>query len=105
MSAQADTQMGGEIADKGKGKAVEEVHEEESSDEEAGDDTMAAEELEEEEDDLAEIDPSNIIGGPRTRGKAIDFAKAAEEAGDMDEDDDEDEEYEEEVADDKMDES
>ena len=63
--------------------------------------------LEEEDDDLAEIDPSNIIGGRRTRGKEIDFAKAAEEAGEMDEDDDDDEEYKapEEVADDKMDES
>jgi hypothetical protein len=62
---------------------------------------------EEEEDDLAEIDPSNIIGGRRTRGKQIDFAKAAEEAGDMDEDDEDDTEYKapEEVSDDKMDES
>lgn len=42
---------------------------------------------------MAEIDEDNIVeGGRRTRGKAIDFAKAAEglEDDDMDEEDDED---------------
>lgn len=46
-----------------------------------------------EEDGMEEIDQDNIIaGGRRTRGKAIDFAKAAEglDDEDMDEDDDED---------------
>ena len=44
----------------------------------------------EDEDTLAEIDPTNIVGS-RTRGKTIDFAKAAQELGeDEDEDDDED---------------
>lgn len=39
---------------------------------------------------MAEIDPTNIVGR-RTRGKNIDFAKAAQELGeDEDEDDDED---------------
>lgn len=44
----------------------------------------------EDEDTLAEIDETNIMGS-RTRGKTIDFAKAAAELGeDEDEDDDED---------------
>lgn len=39
---------------------------------------------------MAEIDPTNIVGR-RTRGKNIDFAKAAQELGeDEDEEDDED---------------
>lgn len=45
------------------------------------------------EDNMEEIDPDNILqDGRRTRGKTIDFSKAAEEAGpdDYDEDDDED---------------
>lgn len=49
----------------------------------------------EDEDDLQEIELDNIVaGGRRTRGKAIDFAKAnAElnaEEGDEDEDEDDD---------------
>lgn len=43
---------------------------------------------------MEEIDTSNILGR-RTRGKTIDFAQAAKEAGDtLGEDDDEDEEDE-----------
>ena len=50
---------------------------------------------EEEEDDLQEIETDNIIDtGRRTRGKAIDFAKAAEEAGPEDDDEDDDEDFE-----------
>ena len=47
---------------------------------------------EEDEDNMEEIDTDNIISdGRRTRGKAIDFAKAAEEAaGELDDDDDDD---------------
>lgn len=41
---------------------------------------------------MEEIDTSNIISGSRTRGKTIDFAEAAKEAGDEDEDDEEDDE-------------
>ena len=63
----------------------------------------------EEEDGLDEIDPSNIVdGGRRTRGRVIDWAKAAEEnpAEDDDEDDEDDFEPENEQEDDsKMDES
>lgn len=47
-----------------------------------------------EEDDLAEIDTTNIIeGGRRTRGKKIDFAKAAAEADAMEEDSEDDEDF------------
>ena len=44
---------------------------------------------------MAEIDTSNILdGGRRTRGKTIDFAKAAEEAGgELEEDEDDDEDF------------
>ena len=41
-------------------------------------------------DDFAEIDPSNIISGSRTRGKKIDYSKAAEAEADEDDDEDED---------------
>lgn len=47
---------------------------------------------------MEEIDTENIIsGGRRTRGKNIDFAKAAENAGDEleDDDDDDDDDFEE----------
>ncbi len=46
---------------------------------------------------MEEIDTDNIINdGRRTRGKTIDFAKAAENAGDeLDDDDDEDDDFEE----------
>jgi Histone chaperone domain CHZ len=47
---------------------------------------------EEEEDGMEEIDESNIVGR-RTRGKTIDFAKAAEEAGPEDEDEEDDEDF------------
>ncbi|CUS14930.1 unnamed protein product [Tuber aestivum] len=79
--------------DKGKGKAV--AHEEEeidSSDEEMGQ-TEAEEEPDVEDDDLAALDTDNIIAGARTRGRKIDFAKAAAEEPADEEDDDEDDEY------------
>jgi hypothetical protein len=41
--------------------------------------------------DMAEIDPSNIVGR-RTRGKKIDYAKEAQAAGNELEDDEEDDE-------------
>lgn len=44
---------------------------------------------------MEEIDPSNIItGGRRTRGKDIDFAKAAQELGDDEDDEDDDADFE-----------
>lgn len=62
----------------------------------------------EDEDNMDEIDLNNIVdGGRRTRGRVIDWAKAAEEnpADDEDEDDEDDFQPEGEAADgDKMDE-
>lgn len=47
------------------------------------------------EDNMEEIDESNIItGGRRTRGKAIDFAKAAQDLGDEEDDEDDDADFE-----------
>ncbi|KAK8107700.1 uncharacterized protein PG998_009713 [Apiospora kogelbergensis] len=93
--------------EKGKGKAGEEpvdqsMDEDSDDDEEAGDDAA-----EEDDDNMEEIDPSNIVaGGRRTRGKVIDWAKAAENVptNEEDEEDDEDFEAEGEKEDDKMDE-
>lgn len=54
------------------------------------------------DDDLGEIDLDNVVGR-RTRGRVIDFAKAAEEnPADEDEDEDEDDDFE--LPDEKMDE-
>ena len=46
---------------------------------------------EEDEDNMEEIDPDNIVG-TRTRGKQIDYAKAAaeDELGEDEDDDDDD---------------
>ncbi|KAM0794125.1 histone chaperone domain CHZ-domain-containing protein [Usnea florida] len=95
---------------KGKGKANDPPHdvsmgeEDSSSDEETGAEDETKEEPEEEdEDNMEEIDTDNIItDGRRTRGKSIDFAKAAENAGDEldDDDDDEDDDFEEKDEDD-----
>lgn len=50
---------------------------------------------EEDEDNMEEIDTDNIIqDGRRTRGKTIDFAKAAENADDIDDDEEDDEDFE-----------
>ena len=51
---------------------------------------------EEDEDNMEEIDSDNIIGR-RTRGKTIDFAEAAKNAGDEleDDEDDDDDDFEE----------
>ncbi|KAF2261620.1 hypothetical protein CC78DRAFT_535475 [Lojkania enalia] len=81
--------------DKGKGKAPQAEPMEESGDDssdESGPEEQADDAEPEEEDNMEEIDTNNIIAsGRRTRGKNIDFAKAAEELPeDDDEDDDED---------------
>jgi len=88
---------------KGKGKAVDHAPElmdedEDTSDEETGaEEDAPEEEAEDSEDELNEIDMDNIVeGGRRTRGKTIDFAKAAEEAGDdLEDDEDDDDDFEE----------
>jgi hypothetical protein len=47
------------------------------------------------EDNMEEIDLENIIpDGRRTRGRQIDFAKAAEELPEEDEDEEEDDDFE-----------
>lgn len=52
---------------------------------------------------MEEIDTSNIIeDGRRTRGRQIDFAKAAEELPEEDEDEEDDEDFEAPADDDKM---
>ena len=55
---------------------------------------------------MEEIDEDNIISdGRRTRGKSIDFAKAAENAGDDlddDDDDEDDDDFEEKEEDSEM---
>ncbi len=55
---------------------------------------------------MEEIDTSNIISdGRRTRGRQIDFAKAAQELPEDDDDEEDDDDFEEPVADeDKMEE-
>lgn len=49
---------------------------------------------EDDEEDMSEIEETNIVGS-RTRGKAIDFAKAAEEyEGQLEDDEDDDDDFE-----------
>ncbi|KAL3417653.1 histone chaperone domain chz [Phlyctema vagabunda] len=80
--------------DKGKGKATEaqDVSMDEadsSSDEEVNENEPVADEPD--EDNMEEIDTDNIIqDGRRTRGRQIDFAKAAEELPEEDDEDDDD---------------
>ncbi|KAF2097423.1 hypothetical protein NA57DRAFT_77681 [Rhizodiscina lignyota] len=96
------------VESKGKGKAVEQVPDtamDEDDDEDEEEDEQeepSGMHEEEDEDDLEEIEEDNIVGS-RTRGKTIDYAKAAEtmdEDEDYDEDDDED--FEEEDNDESM---
>lgn len=57
------------------------------------------------DDNMEEIDIENIItDGRRTRGKKIDFAKAAQEHPEEDEEDEDDDDFEEVDEDDKMEE-
>ena len=54
---------------------------------------------------MEEIDTSNIIsGGRRTRGRQIDFAKAAKDLPEDEEDEDDDGDFEAPADEDKMDE-
>jgi len=82
------------ILDKGKGKAADVAMEEDddSSEEESGVEDHGEVEVED-EDTMEEINTDNIIqDGRRTRGKNIDFQKAAQELEDDDEED-EDEDF------------
>ncbi|KAM0329137.1 hypothetical protein ACHAQA_004433 [Verticillium albo-atrum] len=100
MSAQESTnnQLAEEVpADKGKGVAESNV-EDSAMDE---DDSSSSDEEEtnnqpavEEEDGLEEIDLNNIVeGGRRTRGRVIDWAKAAEENPAQDDEDEDDDDF------------
>ncbi|KAI9750796.1 MAG: hypothetical protein M4579_006297 [Chaenotheca gracillima] len=90
------------VDSKGKGKAVEQPSQDMSMDEDdSSENETGAEEDEEigdadeEEDDPNEGLDLNEIVGSRTRGKQIDFAKAAEDQGDdLEDDDDDDEDFE-----------
>ncbi|KAI1817580.1 histone chaperone domain CHZ-domain-containing protein [Poronia punctata] len=88
------TQGGQEVDVKGKGKAVaadEPVDQSMDEDDDDSGDEEVAEEVEE-EDNLEEIDLNNIVdGGRRTRGRVIDWAKAAQDVPAEDDDDDDDE--------------
>lgn len=60
---------------------------------------------EEDVDNMEEIDTSNILNtGRRTRGRQIDFAKAAKDLPEEDDDEDDDDDFEEEHDESKMDE-
>ncbi|KAI0181385.1 histone chaperone domain CHZ-domain-containing protein [Hypoxylon sp. FL1284] len=86
------------VPSKGKGKAAAtEQPADTAMDEDDDDDEEEEEEAEggEDDDNMDEIDPSNIVeGGRRTRGRVIDWAKAAEENPADDDDDDEEDDYE-----------
>ncbi|KAI3327620.1 hypothetical protein HD806DRAFT_328262 [Xylariaceae sp. AK1471] len=97
---------------KGKGKAVateEPVDHsmDEDDDDDSGEEEVGEDVEEDDDDNMDEIDLNNIVdGGRRTRGRVIDWAKAAEEnpAEDDDDDDEDDFEPEGEANGDKMDE-
>lgn len=83
-----------------KEKSEDEGEDDEDDDDDADDINDELADLDDEDDDdLAEIDPANIIpSGRRTRGKVIDFAKAAEklkEEGKVEDDEGDDGEFEE----------
>ncbi|OCL13594.1 hypothetical protein AOQ84DRAFT_372038 [Glonium stellatum] len=86
-----DHPMDGPVTlDKGKGKAADVSMEEDddSSEEESGAEDHGEVEADD-EDSMEEINTDNIIqDGRRTRGKNIDFKKAAAELDDDDEEDD-----------------
>ena len=67
--------------------------------------TQPTDEEDEDEDNMEQIDPDNIIpDGRRTRGRQINWAKAAEELPEDGEDEDEDEDFEAGDDEDKMEE-
>ncbi|MCJ1387167.1 Histone H2A.Z-specific chaperone [Xylographa bjoerkii] len=96
------------VSTKGKGKAIDPTpqdmsmdEDEESSEEEEGAEEEGHDDPEEEDaDNMEEISTENIINdGRRTRGKTIDFAQAAKDAGeDLDDDEDDDDDFEDEDA-------
>ncbi|KAF2003032.1 hypothetical protein P154DRAFT_573436 [Amniculicola lignicola CBS 123094] len=90
-----DIETSGTTVEKGKGKAPQApdaMEESEDSSDESSPEDQGVEEAEpEDEDNMEEIDTNNIINtGRRTRGKNIDFTKAAEELPEDDDEDDDD---------------
>ncbi|OTB04301.1 hypothetical protein M426DRAFT_320890 [Hypoxylon sp. CI-4A] len=97
------------VESKGKGKAAAQDPVDTAMDEDDDDDDEEEAEGgdEDADDNLDEIDPSNIVaGGRRTRGRVIDWAKAAQDNPAEDDDEDDEEDYEPAVEEegDKMDE-
>jgi len=101
---------GTSTVDKGKGKAAEPASHEMSLDE---DDSSSDDEVDEtaavadepDDDNMEEIDTDNIIrDGRRTRGRKIDFAKAAEEHPEEDDEDEDDDDFEDGDDEDRMEE-
>ncbi|KAI2641938.1 histone chaperone domain CHZ-domain-containing protein [Xylaria nigripes] len=88
-----------DITDKGKGKAVAteapvDQSMDEDDDDDSGEEDVADDVEDDDDDNMDEIDTNNIVdGGRRTRGRVIDWAKAAQEnpVDDDDDDDDDDE--------------
>ncbi|RYP90733.1 hypothetical protein DL770_003128 [Monosporascus sp. CRB-9-2] len=111
VPGQDPTTVAEPVETKGKGKAVAAEEPADTSmdeDDDESEEEVADAAEDEEEDGMEEIDLNNIVeGGRRTRGRVIDWAKAAEEnpAEDDDDDDEDDFEPEKEKDDDKMDES
>ncbi|CAO1602180.1 hypothetical protein XANCAGTX0491_005810 [Xanthoria calcicola] len=85
------------VAEKGKGKATEDVSmgedDDDSSDEETGAEEDEPEQAVEDEDDMREIDAANIVGD-RTRGKAIDYNKIDPSEFPEDDEDEDDDDFE-----------
>ncbi|KAI1494634.1 histone chaperone domain CHZ-domain-containing protein [Biscogniauxia mediterranea] len=105
-----DEQQAAEAKGKGKAVATEvpaDQQMEEDDDDDDDDDEEEGDGEDEADDGMDEIDMNNIVeGGRRTRGRVIDWAKAAEENPAADDDDDDEDEFqpEGETEDDKMDE-
>ncbi|RYP50094.1 hypothetical protein DL768_004298 [Monosporascus sp. mg162] len=114
VPGQDPTTVAEPVETKGKGKAAATEEPADTSMDEDDDDDEDEEEVadaaeDEEEDGMEEIDLNNIVeGGRRTRGRVIDWAKAAEENPAEDDDDEDEDDFEPEKEkddDDKMDES
>ncbi|KAI1418161.1 hypothetical protein F5Y13DRAFT_150708 [Hypoxylon sp. FL1857] len=99
------------VQTKGKGKATEDpvdttMDDDDDDDDEDEDENEGGDD--DAEDNMDEIDLNNIVeGGRRTRGRVIDWAKAAQDNPAADDDEDDEDEYEpavEEDTGDKMDE-
>jgi hypothetical protein len=55
--------------------------------------TVNTDEEEADEDNMEEVDPSNIVSGERATRAKVDYAKAAQEADDLEDDEEDDEDF------------